>query len=175
MQAPDADRSVEWLGRMEKRVKESHAINNTLWWWRWLYFKNKQVRNIFYISFRTVVLIFIVVICKTMIQMLYPPTFFRCPLFIFVWKWFKDWLLVKKGFKKYENTNQIMMPLFFPPVNPRSITRNFSRSILWIWNVKYNAISYSGYFSLKIIDLVFFNYWFSDCDPDTATETSFYK
>ena len=56
-----------------------------------------------------------------------------------------------KMFKKYEDVIQIMMPLFFMPINLRSLTR-------WIWNIKSKGISYSWYFLsnlLKQFDLAF--------------------
>ena len=44
---------------------------------------------------------------------------------------FDCWL--KKVFKKYEHIIQIMMSLFFLPINPRSTIRSFSRNVMqWI-------------------------------------------
>ena len=49
---------------------------------------------------------------------------------------FDCWL--NKAFKNYKDFIQIMMSLFFMPINPRSITRR-------IQNVKSDGISYSWY------------------------------
>ena len=54
-----------------------------------------------------------------------------------------------KTFKKYENVIQIMTSLFFTPINPRTITRSFTRCVMrWIRNVKSYSISYSWYFKV---------------------------
>ena len=50
-----------------------------------------------------------------------------------------------KAFKRYKVVIQIMMSLFFTPINPRSI-RSFLKSVMrWILNIKSNSISYSWY------------------------------
>ena len=53
----------------------------------------------------------------------------------------------KKAFKKYKDIIQIMTSFFFKLINPRSIARSFSRSVMrWIQNVKSNGISFSWCF-----------------------------
>ena len=62
-----------------------------------------------------------------------------------IFKKFDCWS--NKTFKKYEDVIQIMTTLIFPPINPRNITRSFSkRAMRWIQNVKHNGFSYSWYF-----------------------------
>ena len=110
----------------------------------------KLMRNMLCAIFRTVTLIFIVIICNTTFWPLYPPAFFRYPLFIRVWKWFnpgnhffKMWQLVKQGVQEiwscYSNNDVIGSHAF----QPRSISKCFSRTVIrWIWNAKSNGISY---------------------------------
>ena len=101
--------------------------------------------NILSMIFRNVVLIFIVVSCILWTSSIVPCLSRRgndsTREIIFK---FDFW--ANKAFKKYENVIQIMMSLFFTPINPRSITRSFSRSVVrWIRNKKSNGISYSWY------------------------------
>ena len=71
-----------------------------------------------------------------------------------------------KAFKKYD-VIQIMTSLFFTSINPRNITRRFSRTLMrWIRNRKSNSISYSWYFlkwfCFKTIWFCLFSYFFAD-------------